>query len=167
MDESISMEHSAITSDTPNHSSFADGDLGRIQGILIGDHARRVDERIATLEEALLGAIADLRRELQTSLEAVDQKVTTEQTTRGKAMQNLGDRIDTETSLRSEAAEQLSTKMDVAARTLRNVISTERASLAADTQRQIDSLSDNSVNRKDLAELFSQTAERLRDGDHA
>ena len=148
---------------TPTIVSFADSELGQIQGILLGDHARRVDERIATLEDALLGALADLRTELRAALQSLDGKVKTEETNRMQVMKNLGLRIDTESDLRGETERQLTHKIDTAESALRTVIADERTAMTADTERELNALRHNSVHRKDLAEFFAQTAEKLRD----
>lgn len=158
MDDSATTEQSKIAETT---ATFAEGELGQIQGILFGDHARRVDDRLATLEAALLGAIADLRTEMRASIEALNGKLRSEETTRTKAVKNLGERIDTETDLRSEAESQLTHKIDSTESVLRTAISTERAELKAETERELDMLRNSSVDRKNLAELFSTTAERL------
>lgn len=144
---------------------FADGDLGRIQGILFGDHARRTDERLATLEQALLGAIADLRTELQRSFAALEQRVASEEDNRTKAMKNLGDRIDTEAEVRVEGENSMNNKIDTTETAIRHSIATERAAAAADVERELASLRGAAVDRNDLAELFSATAERLRSED--
>lgn len=144
---------------------FADGDLGRIQGILFGDHARRVDERLATLEQALLGAIADLRGELQSSFQALEKRVSTEETNRAKAMKNLGERLDSESEVRVEGESAINHKIDITESNIRTAIAAERVAAAADVEREFATLRSDSVDRRDLAELFAATAERLRGAD--
>ena len=61
---------------------FGDDDLGRLQGILFGDHARKTSERIDTLEQALLGAIADLRDQMTEQIETVSAQLAAETETR-------------------------------------------------------------------------------------
>lgn len=161
MDETTEKE----TTEETKSTSFADGDLGRIQGILFGDHARQVDERLATLEEALLGAIADLRSELHTSFETLDKKLSSESDNRSKALKNLGERLDTESEIRNEGEASINNKIDSTEAAIRHVISTERAAAAADVEREFSSLRSDSVDRNDLAELFAATAERLRGND--
>ena len=142
-------------------SAFADSDLGRIQGILLGDHARRMDDRFSTLEQALTGAISDLRAEMQQSIEELGRQVRSEQTNRSTAMRNLGERIDTETELRSEGESALIGKLDGAESTLRNIIATERSAVAGELQREVASMRERSIDKRDLAALFSETAEKL------
>ena len=134
--------------------SFADGDLGRIQGILLGDHARRMDDRFATLEQALLGAISDLRAEVQQSVEELTRQVRSEQTNRSTAMKNLGERIDTENELRSEGESTMIAKLDGAEATLRNIIATERAASAGELQQEVLKMRESTIDRRDLAALF-------------
>lgn len=184
MDEVETTQQSQAHEDT---ASFADGDLGRIQGILFGDHARRVDERLATLEAALLGAIADLRGELHTSFQALEKRVGSEEANRAKAMKNLGERLDSESEVRIEGESAINhkiettesaihakigtsesaihTKIDATEAAIRNVIAAERTAAAADVDRELSSLRGDSVNRRDLAELFSATADHLRGTD--
>lgn len=142
-------------------STFADGDLGRIQGILLGDHARRMDERFATLEQALLGAISDLRAEVQTSVEELGRQVRSEQTNRSTAMKNLGERLDSESALRSEGESTMIGKLDGAEATLRDIIATERETAAGELQREMLAIRESTIDRRDLAALFSETADKL------
>jgi len=145
----------------PPTSDFAEGDLGRIQGILLGDHARRVDDRLATLEQALLGAIADLRTEVQSAVAELRGSVATEGSNRAKAMQNMSDRIDTEIDLRSEGEAALMHKLELAEGSMRSTIASERAATVAGFDAEMTALRARSVNRKNLAEILSATAEQL------
>jgi len=151
------------TASTASSTDFAEGDLGRIQGILLGDHARRVDDRLASLEQALLGAIADLRSEMEASISDLRRSVTAEGSNRLKAIKNLSDRVETEVDLRSEGEAALIHKIDSAESSVRELIAAERASTVAGFDAEMAALRDRSVNRKNLAALLSSTAEQLLD----
>jgi len=159
MDETTTETTSEQTTTAP---AFAEGDLGRIQGLLFGDHARQTEERLATLEQALLGAISDLRNELQQSFTSLEKRVASEESNRAKAMKNLGERLDTEAEVRIEGEASMSSKIDTTETAIRHAIATERAAAAADVEREFTTLRSDSVDRNDLAELFAATAERLR-----
>jgi len=155
------------TSDTKpvTPSDFGDDDLGRIQGILLGAHARQVDERLASLEQALLGAIADLRNDLHDEIVAVKKQIAAEETTRFKAMKNLGERVDTEAEIRSETERTLVSKVDNVETSIHESINAMRSSMTSDNDQALAKIRDDKADRARLADMFAAVAEQLRDED--
>lgn len=82
-----------VSTDEELASHFADDDLGKLQGILFGDHARKTKDRIDTLESALLGAVADLRTVVESRFEALESRLDGEASTRTQAVANVSDRL--------------------------------------------------------------------------
>ncbi len=152
--------------------AFADDDLGRIQDLLLGQHARRTAERLDTLEQALLGVIDDLRTEMRDEFKAVDKKLTSETKTREKALANLGDRVTADAQKNAESMQALKgeldltdNRVDAAVESLSGNISSIVAAARSDLSTDIDSLRDDvydsKVDRVALAELFQITAAKL------
>ncbi len=146
-------------------ADFGDDDLGRIQGILIGAHARQVDERLAALEEALLGAIADLRNDLNDEIVAVKKQIVAEETTRSKAMKNLGERVDTEAELRTETERTLVGKVDNVETSIHESIEAMRSSMTSDNDQALAKIRDDKADRARLADMFAAVADQLRNED--
>lgn len=151
------------TTATEASVDFGDDDLGRIQGILIGAHARQVDERLASLEAALLGAIADLRTELKTEIATVNKQIDAEETKRSKAMKNLGERVDTEAEIRSETEQSLISKVDNVETSIHASIESARTSMASDSDAALAQIRDDKADRIRLADMFAAVADQLRD----
>ncbi len=151
---------------------FGSDDLGRIQGLLFGDHARKTSERIDTLESALLGVIADLRRELTDEVTALSDRINSESETRTKAVTNLSSRLDeaskgsaSETkALRKDldtSVEKLTESLDKAEAHAASQLEATRAELAGSLEQTDLDLRDTKVDRAALAELFNATAAKL------
>lgn len=156
-------------------SSFPDDDLGRIQGILFGDHARKTEERLNVMEVALLGAIADLRAETLAKFDAVDAKITAESDTRERAVSNIGSRIGRDIAEQSSKVDDLRTEVASieanAAQSIETVESTMKDSLAkakdeaSEDAKQmataVTELKNNNVDRKDLARLLRELGDQF------
>jgi|GEM_PF-2288194 len=110
-EDMTSSSEDSTTNENP-FSEFGDDDLGRLQGILVGDHARRTNERISTLEHALLGAIADLRRSVDMQFAALESRMTGESETRSKAVSNVSDRVAEEARIRERAQRAMKSDFD-------------------------------------------------------
>ena len=141
---------------------FGDDDLGRIQGILFGAHAKKVDERLAALEEALLGAISDLRNDLNEEIVAVKKQVAAEETTRSKAMKNLGERVDTEAEIRGETERELVGKIDSTESSIHASMEAMRSSMTSDSDQALAQIRDDKTDRASLADMLSAVADQLR-----
>ncbi len=158
-------------------SVFGDDDLGRIQGILFGDHARKTDERLNVMEIALLGAIADLREETAAKLDAIDSRITAEAETRDRAVSNLGskvgremteqtEKLDAQASIADEQATRLNdlrSEVESAEAGVKKSLETVEATMAqaiADTRAEIAT---DKVDRADLATLFRALGDQLGD----
>lgn len=158
-------------------SSFGDDDLGRIQGILFGDHARKTDERLNVMEIALLGAIADLREETAAKLEAIESRITAEAETRERAVSNLGSKVGREVAEQTEkidahvrVADEQTTKLDdlrsevesVEAGVKKSLESVEATMGQAIAEARVEMATDK-VDRADLATLFRALGDQLGD----
>jgi len=157
---------------------FADDDLGRLQGILFGDHARKTNERLDTLEQALLGAIADLKNDLTSKIKDLQKQVDREEATRAKATANLTERVTEEIKTRTSEAKKLQRQLDGSVDKLNGMIedATSGAQLETESnQRELmrmveesaADLRDYAVDRRALSALLSTTADELNapDGD--
>ncbi len=153
--------------------TFGDGDLGTIQGILLGGYARQTSERIGTLEAALLGVIADLRSEMDIRFEKLSKQIAAESQTRTTAVNNVVSRHEAESNARVKAEQAIRAELENTRSTLDSAInkttvtaaaelSRVRAELAEQLQQTDSSLRDNKVDRETLAGLFEATIDQLR-----
>lgn len=137
-DESISVAQAA----------FGNDDLGRLQNILLGDHARQTVDRIDTLEQAVLGVIDDLRTELRDSVSALEGRITAEADTRTSAVSNLTSRIDDETATRKTSIKDLNKDLTKDLRTTESDLNQAIESAASSLTGHIEDLRSTA---KDLA----------------
>jgi len=153
---------------------FGDDDLGRLQGILFGDHAKKTTERIDTLEQALLGVIADLRSHVDAELAALNKRIDSETDTRAKAVANMRDslkeesrsRTSTEKALRKDldrSHEDLTRSLDAVEQRSTQSLEAARAELASDVESAVQGLSEAKVSRDDLVRAFTQAVEEFND----
>lgn len=167
-------EKSTVTNEAAAAAAgqFADDDLGRLQGILFGDHARKTNERIDTLEQALLGAIADIRDELSSQVKALTKRIDSESTTRDKAHANITERLTEEIKTRTSEAKKMQRQIDGSVDKLNAAVeeATADARLEGESSRRelvrmIETaeadLRDYAVDRRALASLLSSTADQL------
>lgn len=155
-------------------SVFGNDDLGRIQGILLGEHATRTEERIDTLEKALLGVIHDLRAEVTTELSALESRLAAETEARSAAVDEVSTLLKKESKARTsagnaqrssldKAVERVTAGIDAVAATAATELESVRTELA-DQIEQTDA--DNRtamVDRQRLAALFTSAAAELAD----
>lgn len=158
-----------ISARTPE---FADDDLGRLQGILFGDHARKTNERLDTLEQALLGAIADLKTDLTAKIKDLQKQVDRESSTRTKATTNLTERVSEEIKTRTSETKKLQRQLDGSVDKLNEIIEDATSGARLETEsnhrelvRMIEETSadlrDYAVDRRALSALLSSTADEL------
>lgn len=151
---------------------FGNDDLGRLQGILIGDHARKTSERIDTLEKALLGALADLRSEMTSHVKKLTKQLDGEKDTRATAVDNLGQRLREEAKSRASDTKQFQATVDSSIEQLQGSVeataSDARLELEATRRELIKLLEDTAAEERDyatdrraLATLLAQTAAEL------
>ena len=157
---------------TQGESVFADDDLGRIQGILFGDHARKTDERLNVMEIALLGAIADLREETAAKFEALDARLDAESETRDRAVGNLSSRLGRDvtdqskrlTDLRSEV-ESMEDGFTKSVGAIESTVDSAIGQLRSDTQQSIDetrtSIGKKKIDRSELSRILRELGEQL------
>lgn len=156
-----------------DHETTADlDDLGRLRGILYGDHARQTSERIDTLEKALLGVIADLRSDVTAQLGAIESRLESEAATRTSALNNVGSRIDSEASDRAAAvkavqkdlastSQDLTSSIDHASSQAESALASARADLTDQMQKSESELRSANVDRATLASMFERVARDL------
>lgn len=163
------------SADSAALGGFGDDDLGRLQGILLGDHAKRTSERIDTLEKALVGAVDDLRAAIEERISAIEGRLDGEADTRAKALANVSDRLAEETRMRENAErsfrvdvdrdhEKMTDAIDALEQRASTSISETRSELAAEMQAGLESLGDVSVARADLAAALIRAAEQISGG---
>ena len=153
-------------------ADFGDDDLGRLQGILFGDHARRTNERMETLEEALLGAIEDLRQAIQSQFVDLERRLDGESETRSKAIANVTEQVKGESRNRETATkairgdfdkgyEQTSRAIDDLERRAKESLEETRTELSAEIEAGLGALDDKVVPRDGLAKALVRAAEEL------
>ena len=166
-------------SDATNSSDFAeavqpfgDDDLGRVQGILFGDHARRTSERIDTLEAALLGVMADLRDRVENEFAALNRRLDNEAEMRAKAVSNVGERVSEEEKKREQSNrllrkdldsshEAMTSSLDGLEQRASQSLATARGELSSEIEANAQSLTDLSVAKGDLANALRRAAEEI------
>lgn len=151
---------------------FGNDELGKLQNILIGDHARATVDRIDTLEQALLGVIEDLRAELQQRVSELDARITAEADTRGTAMSNITSRIDEEAETNTTALKDLRADLRSTESDMQSAVETASSGLAVyvdelreSTDQTAKDLNASKVDRNALARLLSAAVEGLETGD--
>lgn len=172
MSEETQTEEETVAVSTAG--AFGDDDLGRLQGILFGDHARKTAERIDTLEQALLGVISDLRSHVDAEFAALNKRIDSEADTRAKAVTNVRDRLKEESRTRTSAEKALRKDLDRSHENLTQAVDTleqrstssldaARSEIAAEVESAVQGLSDSKVSRNDLVRAFRQAVEEFTD----
>lgn len=165
---------SAENTEIQETTGFAAGDLGRVQALLFGDQARQSRERVDTLEQALLGAISDLRDEMRSQFGELEKRITNESENRSTALANLTSRVreDVKTLTKTDrglerdltkTSEKLHAAIDRTAAESRTSIDAARHDLSEEIQRTNTNLRDSNVDRSALAGMMAAVAEQLAD----
>lgn len=161
-----------LTGSSETGSSFGDDDLGRIQGILFGDHARKTEERLNVMEIALLGAIADLREETAKSIEAIEAKLVGEADTRERALSNLGSRVGRDIADQTAKVDDLAIEIESVETNVKHSVESVESAMGvamaeakAVAQRDIEAaridIGSGKVDRTDLARMLRQLGEDI------
>ncbi len=148
---------------------FADGDLGRVQGLLFGDQFELINARIDALEAALAAAIADMKVDLSSEIDATKAIVDQEISDRIEAVETVGRSAGSETTRLQRDLEKTTTKLDKAVATLKTTskesLAKTKAALREEMTVKISQLDadlrDNKVDRHALAALLTTTANEL------
>lgn len=152
-------------------AGFGDDALGRVQGLLFGDHAQRTNERIDAMQHTLFDMIAELRVSIEGQLAQLADQLQHESQTREAAAAELADLAsdlgqDVKALAKADAA--LGRKLDKAAETLRGRItqSAESAETALGAVREelaaeLELMQSQKVERSTLAALLRATADDL------
>ena len=153
-------------------SEFRDDELGRLQGILLGDHARRTNDRLETIERALLGAIADLRTSIDERFSGLEARIDAESDTRSRALNNVSGQVSEETRIRERALGLLRTDFDAGydkttrliddleQRTFRG-LQVVRGEMQEELEASMTSMNDRNVARTDLVRALIQATEEI------
>ena len=158
----------------PIAAGFRDDDLGRLQRILIGDHLQQTNERLETLERALLGALDDLRESLDSRLGAIEGRLDAELDTRAQAVANVSQQLTEEARIRARAQNLLRRDMDegfekttrlideLEARVERSV-EEARGEMQAEVHDKVTSIENKAVSRNGLIKALVSAAEKLEE----
>lgn len=160
---------------SPLAEGFRDDDLGRLQRILVGDHVQQTNERLETLERALLGALGDLRESLETRLGAIEVRLDAENQTRTQAMAHISGQLTEEARIRARAQNLLRRDMDEGLeKTTRLIDELEarvelsvqeaRGDLHTEVQQSVSSLESQTVSRSGLIKALLNAAEKMDEG---
>ena len=163
----------------------AGGNVDQIRNILVGNQMRDYDRRFQRLEEALKKDIVDLRQELKTQLEALEQHHRSEfRDLRDAQARETRERLDAlkelsesfkETSEQTHARiKALEADMDRRAAELRDQILDQSKALSEDVQARDDRISGElaqtaslldhrKLDRNSLAQLLVEVAMRISD----
>lgn len=166
------MKPEDLTANRAVPADFGDDDLGRLQGILFGDHAKRTNERIETLEKALLGAIHDLRESVMENFAAIDSRLTSEADIRAKAVANVSEQVKEESRIRERAEKILRSDLDESYEATTQAIDSveqrvsqsldeTRSQLSAEIQAGLASLGDEKVASDDIVKALVRAAEDI------
>ncbi len=131
--------------------SFADGDLGTIQGILFGAQAEQFEQRIAALEERLVAEIADNRKQVEAELSKSTKRL---QNGTDKAIAALSAEAAAEHDARLAAVDALEQSHREQAKVAEESLEGIRAELRA-----------LNLSRRELADLFESAARAVRPPD--
>jgi uncharacterized phage infection (PIP) family protein YhgE len=142
---------------TPTETSFADGDLGKLQGILFGEQSRSIDERLSALEKTITDMIARTNSELGSRLSSTESDLRHQ-------LAVLSDRVDKNSNGAGEAALALRKALDGEAARLDTSVADVRAALAttkAEQQAELSKLSNTAA--KDLAKSTAALTAQIND----
>lgn len=161
----------------PAELGFASGDLGRIQGILLGEHARRIDTRFseqeAQVNQQIQGLVADLEntnQALRGEIEVLKAELAEERASRLEAM-----RLATEE--RAASSHEFD-KFKTEVRKDKKANAASLAELRADSVANLDDLGSRvdaemseitdrldreGTHRRALSEVLREAAERVAD----
>jgi len=157
---------------TESTEGFGDDPLGMVQGLLFGEQAKQTNERIDTLERALLGAISDLSEKIDGQISSVGEDIAREASVRTSAVSNLRDRLRedvkvltksgrvTERAL-EKAHTSLSTEIEQAAAHAGTERDRIRVEVRAESNARAAAIEDHMVDRATLAALLRSTADEL------
>lgn len=172
------------TKASPVDATFADGDLGRLQGILFGEQTKHFDERLTALEEAITAMVtrtnselgnriasveADLKHQLAAISTRVDKNSEGSDQGFAKVRDDLGKqnkRLVKEHQKTSADLEALTMRSANELAELRSQSDKNLAETTASLQHQIAELSEamkaDKVGSDHLADLLASTAEAIR-----
>jgi len=129
---------------------FGEGDLGRLQQILLGDHARQAAERIDLLEQAMLGAVADMRRDVDLRFEELSNRLDAENSERTEEVGRLKGRATRESNARNEMSVEMHQKI---------------SHLESRLAEHLAALKDSQVDRTNLVDILTKAAASLASND--
>lgn len=174
-------QNGTATEMTPE-KAFAEGDLGRVQGLLFGDQFDAINGRLDAMEAMILDSIGAIRSEMRKEITAtqkkidknkaqvnkrLDAKIEKESSARKVALTNIADAANAESSeLKTDLATTAAAfekSLDALKHATEKAVAANRSSFdkkLRDTEQQLAS---SKVDRNTLADLLSTTAAQLGD----
>lgn len=147
---------------------FGDDALGRVQGLLFGDHAQRTNERIDAMQHALFEMVSELRVSVESQVAQLAEQLRHESERRDAAIAELGSDVGDKVKSLTKADAALGRKLDKTTETLRGRVAQTAEAAAADlaSARQdiaadFEVLQSQKVERSTLAALLRATANDL------
>jgi DNA anti-recombination protein RmuC len=161
----------------------ADESLEKVRDILFGAQAREFERRFALLEEDLLRKTAEARAEAHQRLEAIEaqlrqdveqltDQIKAEHQERAQTIAALGGELQSLTRALDEKINQLEAQSSQEQGALRRQLLEEAKSLATQMlhqseelttslNREVQTLTHDKLNRADLAQMFTEMAQRF------
>ncbi len=174
------MSNDAANQNDVGEKTFAEGDLGRVQGLLFGDQFDAINARIDSLESMLLDSITAVRAEMKKELSSTDRKIDRTKTqldkrivtkidketdARKSAFVSLADQSEKEfEDLKSELASKATTfekSLDALKVATDKAMAASRSALEKKIQNTEETLSTSKLDRLALADLLAATAEQI------
>ncbi len=177
------MAHPDISTNGAPEAAPAPGDITQIRDIIFGAQMRDYDRRFQQLEERLLKDSADLKEELsrryaslegyiKREIEALGERISAEQRSRGAALMELGGTVEqlgrtTDRRFTETAEEALKGQRELRGELTRQSVefgeelSRRTGELGAALKRETDELHTRKVDRATLGALFADLAGRL------
>lgn len=147
---------------------FGDDPLGRVQGLLFGEHAQRTNERLELIEQTLFDMVAELRASVEVQLGQLAQQLESEVQTRADEISALDGRIGREVKALTKVDNAFGRKLEKTSTDLRGRISDTAATAATalesarlELTTEVDGLQNRSVERAGLALLLRSVANDL------
>lgn len=178
--EQMSNEPTSNQLESSTEKTFAEGDLGRVQGLLFGDQFEAINARIDSIEAMLLENITAVRTEMRKEFAVTDRKV---DKNKAQIDKRLDTKIEKEAAARKSALVDLTAmanngtaelqseiaskaaafekSLDALKTATDKAIASSRSSLEEQIQNTEQTLSNSKVDRSILANLLAQTAEQL------
>lgn len=174
------MSNDTANNDAIAEKTFAEGDLGRVQGLLFGDQFDAINARIDSLESMLLDSITAVRAEMKKELTSADRKIDRTKTQLDKRITTkIGKEADARKSglldLSGHADHEIEAlkrdldgkatsfekSLDALKAATEKAMAASRSALEKQIQSTEETLTTSKLDRSVLAELLAATAEQI------